>query len=68
MMVPDFKPTLKLFKTMWGVPEIGDKTKWKDLFARIKADGFSGVEMHGVFFMMPGISDALKNAGLELIG
>ena len=36
--------TLKLAKTLWGVDEAGDTSKWDALFARIKAEGFEAVE------------------------
>ena len=36
--------TLKMAKTLWGVDEAADTGKWDALFARIKADGFDGVE------------------------
>lgn len=59
---------MKRFKTVWGVDDIFDSSKWEDLFKRVVDDGFQGLEMHGLFFMMPGMGDALKKAGLELIG
>lgn len=35
------KPSeLRLIKTMWGVDGIDDSSKWADIFARVKADGF----------------------------
>jgi hypothetical protein len=37
-------PTLKVAKTLWGVDEAADTGKWDALFARIKAEGFDGVE------------------------
>ena len=37
-------PTLKLAKTLWGVDDAGDPTRWDALFARIKAEGFEAVE------------------------
>jgi len=53
---------------MWGVDGIDDPTKWAPLFARVKSEGFQGVEMPPFFFMMPGMKDALAEAGLFLIG
>ena len=44
-------PTLKLSKTLWGVDDAGDPTRWDALFARIKREGFSAVEaitLHGI--------------------
>ena len=38
-------PTLKVAKTLWGVDEAADTGKWDALFARIKAEGFDGVEV-----------------------
>ena len=38
-------PELKLAKTLWGVDEAGDPEKWDALFGRIKAEGFSAVEV-----------------------
>jgi hypothetical protein len=35
-----FKPELRLIKTMWGVEGIDDSSKWAEIFARVKADGF----------------------------
>ena len=37
-------PILKVAKTLWGVDEAADTGKWNALFARIKAEGFGGVE------------------------
>lgn len=37
-------PELKLAKTLWGVPEADSVAEWDGLFARIKAEGFDGVE------------------------
>jgi hypothetical protein len=37
-------PTLRLAKTLWGVPEATDPSKWDALFARIKAEGFEAIE------------------------
>ena len=37
-------PTLKVAKTLWGVDEAADTGNWDALFARIKAEGFDGVE------------------------
>jgi sugar phosphate isomerase/epimerase len=37
-------PTLKLAKSLWGVPEANDPAQWDALFSRIKAEGFDGVE------------------------
>ena len=62
----EFQPKLRSIKTMWGVDGFTESENWNDIFARIKADGFDGVEMIAPFFLMPGMQDALKTAGLEL--
>jgi hypothetical protein len=36
----DFTPELKRFKTVWGVDDIFDSSKWDDLFKRVVDDGF----------------------------
>jgi len=53
---------------MWGVEKFDDSKEWKSIFARIKGDGFDAVEMMPVFFLMEGMPEALKEAGLELVG
>lgn len=37
-------PSLKLAKSLWGVPEADDPAQWDALFSRIKEEGFDGVE------------------------
>ena len=37
-------PTLQLVKTLWGVDDATDDSRWDALFARIKSEGFSAVE------------------------
>ena len=35
---------LKLIRTMWGAPGAEDPQQWDTLFAKIKAEGFYGIE------------------------
>ena len=37
-------PTFKLAKSLWGVDDAMDPSKWDALFARIKSEGFAAVE------------------------
>jgi sugar phosphate isomerase/epimerase len=50
-------PNLLVGKSLWGVAEAGDESKWDAMFARIKAEGFSMVETILIF-------DANLNPGL----
>jgi sugar phosphate isomerase/epimerase len=61
------KSNLKLVKTLWGVPEAFDKSKWSEIFAKIKNEGFAGVEMFRPLYMMPGMKEALDQAGLFFV-
>jgi len=60
---------LKVAKTLWGVPEAADPKKWDELFARIKAEGFDGVEAITLVWRAdtPLFKELLKKHGLELI-
>ena len=61
------KTELKLIKALWGVPEATNKKNWPTLFARIKNEGFSGVEIFPPVWRMPGFKAALDDAGLVLV-
>ena len=52
---------------MWGVEETTEPDKWTEVFARIKKDGFTCVEMIPPQATLPGMTTALKEAGLDLI-
>jgi sugar phosphate isomerase/epimerase len=54
-------------KALWGVPEAFNKQNWPTLFARIKSEGFSGVECFRPLWRMPGFKAALDEAGLDLV-
>ena len=60
---------LKVAKTLWGVPEAADPKKWDGLFARIKAEGFDGVEAITLVWRADTelFKELLKKHGLELI-
>jgi len=64
---------LKLSKTLWGVPEAGwiayDPKSWDTLFARIKAEGFDGIEAIRPFYMYdpPALKELLEKHQLELL-
>lgn len=60
--------TLKLTKAMWGVPELFEADKRKAMLARVVADGYQCVEMHGIGWNTEGVLADLKEAGLEFIG
>ncbi|KAK3283451.1 hypothetical protein CYMTET_8848, partial [Cymbomonas tetramitiformis] len=61
--------TLKLCKTLWGVPEAADVSRWDDLFARIKSEGFDAIETGPVIWRAAPekFASSLKGAGLKLI-
>eukprot|EP01061_Rhynchopus_euleeides_P024430 TRINITY_DN3937_c0_g1_i1.p2 TRINITY_DN3937_c0_g1~~TRINITY_DN3937_c0_g1_i1.p2 ORF type:complete len:313 (+),score=89.96 TRINITY_DN3937_c0_g1_i1:504-1442(+) len=59
--------SLKLFKTMWGVPELTVASKRKAMLARVVAAGFQGVEMHAVCWRSEGVMKDLHEAQLELV-
>ena len=61
------KSSLNLVKTLWGVPEAEQVSKWPELFTRIKSEGFQGVEMFRPLYKMPGIKEALDDAGLFFV-
>lgn len=63
----EFQPRLRSIKTLWGVDGGDDPKEWTSLFARIKAEGFDAVEAPPPHWQTPGFTDALKEAGLELI-
>lgn len=64
---------LKLSKTLWGVPEAGwlvyDSRNWDALFARIKAEGFDGIEAIRPFYMHDptALKELLEKHELELL-
>jgi len=62
-------PTLKLAKSLWGVPEADDPKQWDALFARIKAEGFDGVEAITLTWRKDKdlFASLLKKHGLALI-
>jgi len=62
-------PTLRLAKTLWGVPEADDPDLWDELFARIKAEGFDGVEAITLTWRTDRdrFVSLLKKHGLQLI-
>ena len=62
-------PTLKLAKTLWGVPEAADPAKRDALFARIKAEGFDAVEAVAPCWRNETATfcELLKKHGLSLI-
>ena len=59
--------SLKLFKTMWGVPEIADAEKRPEMLKRVVADGFIGIEMSSFSYLIPGVVDDVKAAGLQIV-
>ena len=61
--------TMKLAKTLWGVDEAGDTSKWDALFARIKAEGFDAVEAIAPTWRMDAalLTTLLAKHGLSLI-
>eukprot|EP00658_Telonema_sp_P-2_P047365 TRINITY_DN3602_c0_g1_i2.p1 TRINITY_DN3602_c0_g1~~TRINITY_DN3602_c0_g1_i2.p1 ORF type:complete len:345 (-),score=97.77 TRINITY_DN3602_c0_g1_i2:58-1092(-) len=44
------RSTLRLSKTLWGVPEADHPEMWDGMFQRIKAEGFDGVEAIRPFY------------------
>ena len=64
---------LKLSKTLWGVPEAGwvtyDTRQWDALFARIKAEGFDGIEAIRPFYTFDpaALNELLEKHQLELL-
>eukprot|EP01060_Flectonema_neradi_P041544 TRINITY_DN989_c1_g1_i3.p1 TRINITY_DN989_c1_g1~~TRINITY_DN989_c1_g1_i3.p1 ORF type:complete len:332 (+),score=87.18 TRINITY_DN989_c1_g1_i3:55-996(+) len=59
--------SLKLCKTMWGVPDVAIKEKRKAILKRVVDAGFKAVEMHAVYWRLDGLLDDLKEANLELV-
>eukprot|EP01063_Lacrimia_lanifica_P030609 TRINITY_DN488_c1_g2_i1.p2 TRINITY_DN488_c1_g2~~TRINITY_DN488_c1_g2_i1.p2 ORF type:complete len:312 (+),score=128.20 TRINITY_DN488_c1_g2_i1:55-990(+) len=59
---------LKLYKAMWGVPELLDAAQRKEMFARVVAEGYEGVEILAIQWRDEGIMNDLAAAGLKFVG
>ena len=60
-------PQLKLAKTLWGVDGADDPSRWPELFAKIKSEGFEAVEAIAPAWRAKGFCAALQTAELSLI-
>lgn len=62
---------LKIARTLWGIDGFDDPTRWDAIFAKIKAEGFDGIETSETKCWthdLPRFRKLLKKHDLELIG
>ena len=50
---------LRLIKSLWSIPEAFNKRNWPSIFAKIKKEGYHGVECFRPLWSMPGFTSAL---------
>ena len=53
---------VKLYKTLWGVPEVAQPVLWGSMFKQFRQDGFNGIELCGAgpFYPFAGKDDELQ--------
>ena len=56
-----------MIKSLWGCPQVNDDSQWDTLFARVKNEGYTGVEMIGLNYLSKGLVDVLRKYELQLI-